>query len=88
MGIFTANSVMRENYWHAGQVSGWSMGRRGYLRMTDYGYAFARFARARGEDGAEWVRELRLDVRSAFKQAMRFLATEAGRCMNDEGTPN
>jgi hypothetical protein len=78
MGIFTANSVIREHYWHAGQVSGWSMGRRGYLGMPVYGYAFARFARARGEYGEEWVRELRLDVRSAFKQAMRFLAEEAG----------
>ena len=78
MGVFTANSVVRENYWHAGAVSGWSMGRRGYLGMPDYGYAFARFARARSESGAEWVRDLRLDVRSAFKQAMRLLAEEAG----------
>ncbi len=78
MGVFTANSVIRENYWHAGTVSGWSMGRKGYLGMPDYGYAFARFARARSESGAEWVRDLRLDVRSAFKQAMRLLAEEAG----------
>jgi hypothetical protein len=72
MGVFTANSVIRENYWHAGQVSGWNMGRRGYLGMSVYGYALAKFARARDEDGAEWARELRLDVRSAFKQAMRY----------------
>jgi hypothetical protein len=78
MGVFTANSVIREKYWHAGQVSGWSMGRRGYLGMPAYGYALARFARARGEDQVGWARELRLDVRSAFKQAMRFLAQEAG----------
>jgi hypothetical protein len=77
MGVFTANSVIREHYWQAGHVSGWRMGRRGYLGMPAYGYAFARFARARDEDGADWVRELRLDVRSAFKQAMRFLAEEA-----------
>jgi hypothetical protein len=79
MGVFTANSVVREHYWSAGQVSGWSIGRRGYLGMPEYGYAFARFARARGEDGTEWARELRLDVRSAFKQAMRFLAEETDR---------
>jgi hypothetical protein len=77
MGIFTANSVIREQYWHAGQVSGWSMGRRGYLGMPVYGYAFARFARARGEEGAPWAQELRLDVRSAFRQAMRFLEKDA-----------
>lgn len=74
MGVFTANSVIRENYWHAGQISGWSIGRRGYLTMVDYGYAFARFSRARHDDGKTWVRELRLDVRTAYKQAMRYLA--------------
>jgi hypothetical protein len=77
MGVFTANSVIREHYWHSGHWSGWSIGRRGYLTMRAYGYAVARFARGRNEDGARWVRELRLDVRSAFKQAMRFLAAEA-----------
>jgi hypothetical protein len=76
LGVFTANSVIRENYWHEGQVSGWSMGRQGYLGMPVYGYAFARFARARGEDGSDWAGELRLDVRSAFKEAMRFLAQD------------
>lgn len=79
LGVFTANSVIREKYWHAGQVSGWSMGRRGYLGMPMYGYAFARFVRARDEDGSKWARELRLDVRTAFQQAMGFLANEAGR---------
>jgi hypothetical protein len=78
VGVFRANSVIREHYWHAGQVSGWSMARRGYLGMPEYGYALARFARARDEDGAAWVGELRLDVRTAFKQAMRFLASEDG----------
>jgi hypothetical protein len=76
LGVFTANSVIRETSWHAGQLSGWSIGRRGYLGMPVYGYAFARFARARGEDGSDWSRELRPDVRSAFKQAMRFLEKE------------
>jgi hypothetical protein len=79
MGVFTANSVIREHYWDLGQVSGWSMGRRGYLGMPAYGYAFARFARGRSEDGTEWASELRLDVRSAFNQAMRFLEVE-DRC--------
>ncbi len=77
LGVFTANSVIRENYWHAGAVSGWSMGRRGYLGMSEFGYAFARFARARGEAGLDWSRELRLDVRSAFKAALRFLEQDA-----------
>lgn len=78
MGVFTANSVIRERTWHRGEVSGWSIGRQGYLGMPAYGYAFARFARARSEANAKWAKELRLDVRSAYKQAMRFLAEEAG----------
>ena len=79
MGVFTANSVIRESSWREGHFSGWSMGRQGYLAMPHYGYAFALFARARGEDGSAWARELRLDVRSAFKAAMRFLAAENDR---------
>ena len=78
MGVFTANATIHEHYWHQGFYSGWGMGRCGYLGMPEFGYAFARYALARGEDGSAWMRELRLDVRTAFKQAMRFLAAEAG----------
>lgn len=70
MGVFTANSVIRENHLSAG----WSIARRGYLWMPEYGYAFALFARARSEDGSSWSRELRHGVRTAFKQSMRFLS--------------
>ena len=73
MGLFTANSVIRENYWNAGGISGWSMGRRGYLTMPQYGYAFALFAWARGEGNPTWEKHLRLDVRTAFDAALRFL---------------
>jgi hypothetical protein len=76
LGVFTANSVIRERHWQWGDFAGWSIGRRGYLGMPEYGYAFALFARARGEDGAAWSRELRLDVRTAFNQSMRFLSDE------------
>lgn len=91
LGVFTANSVVREQYWHSGNYYGWKMGRRGYLGMPQYGYSFARFARARGEDGGKWLSELRLDVRTAFKQSMGFLQaeacsqTEAGRAEPDVG---
>jgi hypothetical protein len=52
-------------------------GRRGYLTMPVVGYALARFAWSRGENGAGWSRELRPDVRAAFKQGMRFLSAQA-----------
>jgi hypothetical protein len=73
MGVITANSVIHEDYWQAGHFTGWSMGRHGYLTMAMYGYAFALYARDRDEENPTWTRELRLDVRSAFKQATRYL---------------
>jgi hypothetical protein len=76
MGVISANSVIREKNWRMGNISGWSIGRFGYLGMSEYGYALARYARARQEDGAAWSGELRLDVRSAFKDAVRFLEHE------------
>ena len=51
--------------------------RRGYLTMPEYGYALARYVRCRGEDGSQLAKELRLDVRSPFQKALRFLAVEA-----------
>ena len=74
LGVFTANSVIHVKSWHEGNVSGWSIGRRGYLTMPMYGYALSLFARARGESRSKWVKELRLDVRSAFHESIRFLA--------------
>jgi uncharacterized protein YjbI with pentapeptide repeats len=87
LGVFTANSVLRENYWHAGVVSGWSMGRRGYLSMPMFGYALALFARARDEEKPEWERHLRPDVRAAFRAANRFLSNcdSPARLGNDTG---
>ena len=50
------------------------MRRQGYLSMPEYGYALALLARCRNEDNPPWAKLLRPDVRSAFKQACRFLA--------------
>jgi hypothetical protein len=73
LGIFTANSVLREVNWNAGQVSGWSMSRRCYLTMDMYGYAFALLAWFRGEESPAWARHLRGDVHAAFKKGLRYL---------------
>lgn len=79
LGTFSANCVVHENYWNDGQWSGWSIGRRGYLTMEMYGYAFALFALARGETSPNWLSYLRLDVRSAYKKGIRFI-NETGDC--------
>ena len=76
LGVFSANSVVSETHWRDGNASGWSMSRRGYTDMRTYGYALARFARVLGEADPAWSRELRPDVRQAFRQALRFLAAE------------
>lgn len=81
LGVFTANAVIREQYRSYGHHTSWSIGRAGYLSMPDFGYSLALFARARGDDGAEWAGHLRLDVRTAFRQAMRFLADGDARSM-------
>ncbi len=83
MGIFTANAVMYEQYWENGVLSGWSMGRRGYLGMPVYGYALARFARLRrGRQGvvvgAAARRAVGVQGRDAFSIAGAMTAV---RCL-------
>jgi hypothetical protein len=73
LGVFTANSVIHESNWSDGTSSGWSVGRQGYLTGPEYGYAFALLAQARGEAKPAWASHLRLDVRSALKEGLRYL---------------
>lgn len=73
LGIFTANSVIRESNWRGGGMEGWSVGRLGYLSGPMYAYAFAVFAWARGEHAPAWSNYLRLDVRAPFKKNLRYL---------------
>jgi hypothetical protein len=72
MGLFTANSVVRDRTERMGNYSTWSISRLGYLTMPMFGYALARLAWAREEPDAAWSKELRPDVRSAFRQSIRF----------------
>jgi hypothetical protein len=76
LGVITANSVVHENSWFDGGMTGWTIGRRGYLTMPMYGYALAVFARDRSEDRPAWARLLRPDVRHAFDQGQRYLAAD------------
>lgn len=73
LGIFTANAVISESNWSSGAMSGWSVGRQGYLTGPEFGYSLALLAKDRGETDPEWLGYLRLDVRSACKQTLRFL---------------
>lgn len=73
LGVLSANSVIRESHWEADLRFGWGVSRQGYLTAPLFGYALALFAWRRGEDRPPWARHLRLDVRAAFRQSLRYL---------------
>jgi tetratricopeptide (TPR) repeat protein len=73
LGVFTANAVLRDRNWHAGQWEDWSVARKGYLTARLFGYALALFAWYRGERSPGWVRHLRLDAGDSLKKGLRFL---------------
>ncbi|MFO0941283.1 MAG: hypothetical protein U0930_10990 [Pirellulales bacterium] len=68
LGIFTANSAVRESHLTFGQFHSWEISRLGYLSLPMQGYANALLGYSRGEFNPEWSRYLRPDVRSVFKQ--------------------
>ncbi len=61
VGIFPANSVIRDVNWHSGNMEGWSISRQGYLTAPMFAYALALFAYIRGEYKASWSKHLRLE---------------------------
>ncbi len=69
MGIFTANSaiVFETN------ACGWQAQKRGYLTEEMFGYALALFAHLRNEDKPTWAKFLNTNVRSYFKNSLRFI---------------
>jgi tetratricopeptide (TPR) repeat protein len=73
LGIFSANSALREVNWRHGNWSGWNMQNQGYLSSAQYAYALAVYAYARGEQAPAWKRHLRADVRSWFAVELKDL---------------
>ena len=74
LGVFTANSVIYEQYLRQGAYARERMGKRGYLTMPQFAYALALFARDRAEEQPAWAEHLRPDVREPFANACCFLA--------------
>jgi hypothetical protein len=74
MGIFTANSTIRDKAWSSGAWAGWSTSSLGYLDQRIFGYAHARFAHARSETNPKWARHIRPDVQAPMSQGLRYLA--------------
>ncbi len=86
LGIFVANSAIREVNWRSGGWSGWSIARQGYLSIAEYAHALALYAHARGEHRPRWTKFLRPDVRGLFKTESKHLAarrTHSGGSLTD-----
>jgi tetratricopeptide (TPR) repeat protein len=83
LGVFVANSAIREVNWRSGNVESVSLGRQGYLHMPEYAYALALYSRARGENQPAWAKYLRPDVRWLFKTESKLLAS--GRAHSGRG---
>jgi hypothetical protein len=73
MGIFNANSTIRDRAWSAGGWHGWSTSSLGYLDQRMFAYVLARFAQARGETSPRWAHHLRPDIRAPMQKALRYL---------------
>jgi hypothetical protein len=74
LGIFGANSSVRDSAWSDSERHGWSVSRLGYLHQATWGYALAAFANVRQEAKPGWARHLRPDVRAAFRSSIRYLS--------------
>lgn len=73
LGVFGANTTVRETAetsvgWHY-----WSLRKQGYLPARIYGYALALFAWLRGEAEPHWADHLRLDARSVLLESLTYL---------------
>jgi tetratricopeptide (TPR) repeat protein len=78
MGVFTANSSLRDRAANYGHWSHWSISRKGYLIDAVLGYALALFAFVRDEMSPSWARYLRPDIRSLLGTSLAFLKHAGG----------
>ncbi len=72
-GIISANSVIHDRTEGLGAYQERHSGRQGYMSMSMFGYALALLASLRNEEGHNWRRHMRADVRDAFQHSLRFL---------------
>jgi HEAT repeat protein len=82
LGVFAANSVIRESYSRYSQLYVWQIGARGYLSERSFGYALAIWAWMRGENGADWEVNLRPNVRAVMRDALTYLSKTGDVCPN------
>jgi hypothetical protein len=73
LGVFGANSVIRESYESIALSHSWSIRRQGALSEPMFGYALALFAWVRDESRPAWASHLRPHVRAVFDRGLNYL---------------
>jgi hypothetical protein len=82
MGIFGANSAIKQRSSGDGIWTWWQIRARHQLPARVFGYAMALAAVARGERQARWVSRLGDDAMDTFQRGLRFLQRR-GECIFD-----
>jgi hypothetical protein len=82
MGIFGANSAVKQRSGGDGIWTWWQIRARQQLPARVFGYAMALRAMARGERHAAWAAWLGEDARDTFQRGLRFLQRH-GECVFD-----
>ncbi len=87
VGIFAANSTVRETNETSSGWSWWSIRRRGYLEARLFGYGFAMFAWLRGETKPDWLSYVRLDAASVCRSGLKYLARTGDSLITPDASP-
>ncbi len=85
MGIFGANSAVKQRNGGNGVGSGWQIRARQKLPARMFGYAMAILATARGERQPAWASWLGEDAADTFQRGRRYL-DRRGECVFDHET--
>lgn len=82
IGVFAANTAVKQRNDHAGGWEWWTINRYGYLSARVYGYAFALFAWIRNETTPPWSGFLAPDASAAFTSGLKYLS-KTSDCLLD-----
>ena len=74
LGVFNANTTIVFEQFTNAQYQGWRVGGGGYLTEEAFGYALALFAYSRGELKPDWSSYLNINVRTHFKNGLKYLS--------------
>ena len=82
MGVFPANTAVKDQTKTLGSSSLWSIQRRGYLPARMFGYAFALASWIRNDESPSWAWALQADAAHGLKAGLKYLR-KADDCLVD-----